>query len=92
VTGLSGRRRFELHRDTDVSGVSGTGVVADGDWFPDPFEVRFPDGTCLELPAGWCVIRWRGECRSTVLWESVDDAMKVHGHHGSTRLVWLDGS
>ena len=35
-------RTFELHRDTDVSGVSGTGVVAEG--------VEFADGTT--------VVRW----------------------------------
>jgi hypothetical protein len=28
-------RRFELHRDTDVNGVSGTGVVAEGVQFTD---------------------------------------------------------
>lgn len=83
-------RRFELHRDQDVSGVSGTGVVADGVQHPDPMVLEFPDGSRLELPAGWCRIRWRGDYQSTVLWESVDDAMAVHGHHGSTRLVWRD--
>lgn len=30
-------RRFQLHRDHDITGVSGPGVVADG--------VLFPDGT-----------------------------------------------
>jgi hypothetical protein len=84
-------RRFELHRDRDVSGVSGTGVVATGVCSPDPYRFDLPDGEVLDLPAGWCVIRWRGEYRSTVLWASVGDAMQVHGHHGSTRLVWVDG-
>lgn len=32
-------RRFELHREEDVSGVSGTGVVAEG--------VAFSDGRVL---------------------------------------------
>ncbi len=83
-------RRFELHRDQDVSGVSGTGIVADGVEFETPFLMQLPDGTHLSLPAQWCVIRWRGAYQSTVMWESVSDAMAVHGHHGSTRLVWLD--
>lgn len=69
-------RRFQLHRDTDVSGVSGTGIVADG--------VMWTDGTAS--------IRWRSEHASVVFWdrgmESVD---KIHGHGGATRVVWIDG-
>lgn len=89
-------RRFELHRDQDVSGVSGTGVVADGVQYDFEWPIIFPDtpggsDRDMVLPRGWCVIRWRGEYRSTVLWDSVDDAMAVHGHHGSTRLVWVEG-
>lgn len=67
-------RRFNLHRDHDVSGISGTGVVARG--------VEFPDGVvCL---------RWSGERPSTVVWNSLSDAMYVHGHGGKTRVVWID--
>jgi hypothetical protein len=47
-------RTFEFHRDADVTGVSGTGIVADG--------VAFDDGVT--------VVRWRGERRSTVVWPS----------------------
>jgi hypothetical protein len=65
-------RTFELIRDEDVTGVSGTGVVADG--------VVFDDGIT--------VLRWRGERRSTVVWASVDDAVAIHGHDGKTRLVY----
>lgn len=65
-------RTFEFHRDADVTGVSGTGVVADG--------VTFDDGVT--------VVRWRGERRSTVVWPSVEDAIAVHGHDGATRLVY----
>ncbi|MFD3748361.1 hypothetical protein [Nocardia sp. NPDC058633] len=67
-------RTFEFHRDADVSGVSGTGVVADGIVFDD----------------GHVALRWRGERRSTVTWSSVEDAIAVHGHDGKTRLVWTD--
>lgn len=66
--------RFELHRDIDVTGVSGSGVVADG--------VLFPDGTVC--------IHWRGPCPSTVVWQSIADAIAVHSHGGKTRFVWLD--
>lgn len=66
-------KTFQLARDIDVSGISGTGVVADG--------VVFPDGTC--------VIRWRGGRQSTVVWPSIDDVEAIHGHGGATRIVWL---
>lgn len=67
-------RRFQLERDTDVSGISGTGTVADG--------VEFPDGTV--------VIRWRGERQSTVVWPGIEDVEAIHGHGGATRIVWVD--
>jgi len=66
-------RTFQLHRDTDVTGVSGTGVVADG--------VEFPDGTV--------VVHWRGVHRSTVIWPSLADVEAVNGHGGATRIVVL---
>jgi hypothetical protein len=65
-------RTFELHRAEDVSGVSGTGVVADG--------VEFPDDTV--------VIRWRGRHASTVIWPDLATALAVHGHDGRTTVVW----
>lgn len=68
-------RRFELHRDLDVTGISGTGVVADG--------VDFPDGLV--------VVHWRGRRPSTVTWQGgISDVVAVHGHGGHTRIVWLD--
>ncbi|GAA2192792.1 hypothetical protein [Streptomyces bangladeshensis] len=67
-------RRFHLQRTTDITGVSGTGRVADG--------VLWPDGTVS--------IRWRGERPSTVHWGSLADAEAVHGHGGHTRIVWDD--
>jgi hypothetical protein len=69
-----GPRLFRLQRDRDVSGVSGTGHVADG--------VRWPDGTVT--------IRWRGDRPSTVHWDQLADAEAVHGHQGATRIVWAD--
>ncbi|WP_218717046.1 hypothetical protein [Nocardia sp. MH4] len=69
---MSAVRTFEFRRDRDLSGVSGTGVVADG--------VVFDDGTT--------VVHWRGEHRSTVVWPSVEAAIAVHGHDGATRLVY----
>lgn len=66
-------RCFILRRDMDVSGVSGTGVVALG--------VQFSDGLV--------VLRWLGEHGSTVIWPSIEDAKAVHGHDGLTQVVWL---
>lgn len=71
---MSESSRFHLARDVDVSGVSGVGVVADG--------IEFPDGTC--------VIRWRGERQSTVVWPSIADVEAIHGHGGATRIMWDD--
>lgn len=68
-------RRFVLQRDVDVSGVSGTGVVAEG--------VVFSDGTA--------VIRWvAGEHRSTVVWPDLASVEAIHGHGGATRIAWID--
>jgi hypothetical protein len=69
-------RRFELHRDIDLSGISGTGVVAEG--------IEFTDGVVA--------MRWMGQWPTSVVFhdrgmESVD---AVHGHGGATRIVWLD--
>jgi hypothetical protein len=64
---------FGLYRHQDVTGVSGTGTVAYG--------VQFADGTT--------VLRWLGENPSTVIWESLEAAMRVHGHDGKTQVVWL---
>jgi hypothetical protein len=64
---------FALYRHQDVTGVSGTGTVAHG--------VRFADGQV--------VIRWLGDAPSTVVWASLEDALRVHGHDGRTRVVWL---
>lgn len=67
-------RRFYLQRTHDVTGVSGTGHIADG--------VLWPDGSAS--------IRWTGQRPSTVWWSTLDDAIHVHGHGGNTRIVWID--
>jgi hypothetical protein len=64
--------RFELHRHHDVSGISGTGVVAEG--------IVFSDGTA--------VLHWLGEWNSTVVHKSVEQVIAVHGHSGATELIF----
>jgi hypothetical protein len=56
-----------------VTGVSGTGTVAEG--------VEFSDGTVV---LKWCV----GDHRSTVFWDSITDVEAIHGHDGRTQVVW----
>lgn len=68
-------RRFVLRRAVDVSGVSGTGDVAEG--------VEWSDGTVA--------LRWRGKWATTVVWDyGLDALLAVHGHNGSTVVRWLD--
>jgi hypothetical protein len=66
-------RLFNLVRETDVSGVSGTGVVAEG--------VVFSDGTA--------VLRWLTATASTAIYASIWSLRDIHGHGGATQVVWL---
>lgn len=79
-------RRFELVRETDVSGTSGTGVVAVG--------VEYPDGAVH--------MQWRNESNDDLETESngcafkpapdgVEATLEIHGHAGRTELRWIDG-
>jgi hypothetical protein len=63
---------LHLERDEDVSGVSGTGVVAYG--------VEFPDGTI--------VLRWDTVVNSTVYYNNLQDLEKIVSHGGKTRIVY----
>lgn len=69
-------RRFLLERHADPSGLSGTGVVAEG--------VEFTDGS---VTMRW-VSRWP---TSTVFHgHGIESVQAVHGHAGQTEVVWLD--
>lgn len=70
-------RRFVLNRRIDVTGVSGTGPVADG--------VEFPDGRVA--------MRWRPGAigkTSTATYDDIDTVNAIHGHDGATQVVWID--
>jgi hypothetical protein len=69
-------RRFHFNRKQDVSGVSGTGKVCEG--------IQFSDGKCA--------VRWLTKTASTEMWDTVEEAIAVHGHGGATELVWDDGA
>lgn len=66
-------RKFNLVRTEDISGVSGTGIVAEG--------VQFTDGTIA--------LRWLSKHKSTAIYDCIADVQAIHGHEGRTRIVWL---
>lgn len=75
-------RVFQVVRDVDMTGISGTGVVADG--------CQFPDGTVA--------VRWRevtgpnydrGVRATTVIFPSIDAVEALHGHNGATRIEFV---
>jgi hypothetical protein len=66
-------RNFTLERSEDVTGVSGTGTVAEG--------VEFSDGM---VALRWIV----GRYRSTVILESIKSVETIHGHNGATQVKW----
>ena len=68
-------RTFELVRYRDPSGVSGTGVVAEG--------CEFSDGSVA--------LRWRGDNPATAVWPDLDSVLAVHGHQGATEVRWVEG-
>lgn len=68
-------RRFELHRVEDKTGVSGTGVIAEG----------------LEFSDGHACLRWKTQYRSTTIYDSMKDVEAIHGHGGTTKIVWEIG-
>lgn len=85
-------RHYELHRDDDVNGVSGEGVVADFVEFDEPIRIEWPDGEVTELGPGWGRMRWRGELTSTVMHASIETAEKIHGHGGRSRFVRVEAT
>jgi hypothetical protein len=73
-------RRFALYRVTDVSGVSGTGIIAWG--------IAYGAAGDEDV-----AIRWRGDTtgvQQLCIFRSVQQVLLVHGHAGKTRIVWLD--
>ena len=67
-------RRFVLLRHKDESGVSGTGIVAEG--------VQFGNGKCA--------LSWLTDVSSVAVYESLKDVLRIHGHSGYTEAQWID--
>lgn len=64
-------RWHDLVRHHDPTGVSGTGRVAE--------IAEFEDGTT--------VLRWLSGTPSTVVYDRIEDVVRIHGHGGSTEVV-----
>ena len=67
-------RRFQVKRLEDKSGVSGTGIVAEG--------VEFDDGTVA--------MRWLSNKASITFFFNIKHLKDLHGHNGKTKIKWLD--
>lgn len=65
-------RKFRLDRVIDSTGVSGTGVIAEG--------IVFSDGTVA--------MRWLTRWRSTGFYSSMEDLLEIHTHGGDTVVLW----
>lgn len=67
-------KTFVLDRLVDETGISGTGHVAEG--------VVFGNG---KVAVGWQGLQG---VPSVVVFDSVEDMEKIHGHNGLTKVVW----
>jgi len=69
-------RTFRLVRTEDVSGVSGTGVVAEG----------------VEFSSGVVALTWLSPWPTSVVFHDrgIESVLHVHGHNGLTQLVFDD--
>ena len=74
ISSNSQMRRFVLLRVEDLTGVSGTGEVAEGTVFS----------------SGLAVIRWLREPFAMGVYQNLDDVISVHGHEGRTQLQFID--
>ena len=65
-------KTFKLVRHHDISGVSGTGIVAEG----------------VTFDSGQTVIYWTRPPHTLSVYPSPEAVLDVHGHDGSTRIEW----
>lgn len=63
---------FVLNRTEDETGVSGTGIVAEG--------VQFTNGKCA--------LSWLSEHTSVALYDDIAVLEAIHGHDGKTVVEW----
>ena len=65
-------RTFHLQRNEDETGVSGTGIVAEG----------------VEFSNGVCILCWLDELLSLKIYNSIEDVERIHGHKGKTNIIF----
>lgn len=68
-------KRFVFLRKNDISGISGCGRVAEG---------------CLFADTGQVVVHWLGSHGSINIYNSLEDVEYIHGHNGSTEIIFED--
>lgn len=66
-------RQFVLVRHKDVTGTSGTGIVAEGVVFED----------------GQAVLKWLRKPYSLGVFPSLKNLLDVHGHEGNTQVRFV---
>lgn len=67
-------KTFHIIRNRDVSGISGTGIIAEGCVFHD----------------GQTVLSWFGRYHTIEISPHWEDIEAIHGHGGLTRIVWSE--
>lgn len=67
-------KRFHFERKQDVSGISGTGRVAEG----------------VILSTGEVVLNWLGEHSSINIYHSINDVNFIHSHGSCTSIIFDD--
>jgi hypothetical protein len=67
-------KRFYLQRDEDVSGLSGTGRVAEG----------------IEFVNGLVALSWLSPHPSVLVYPNMRQIAELHGHEGKTKIMWVD--
>lgn len=64
---------FQLVRHEDETGISGTGVIAEG----------------VEFSNGVCVLNWLTDFTSQGIYPSIEEIIDIHGHEGRTVLRYI---
>ena len=65
-------KTFKLVRSVDVSGISGTGSIAEGIVFHDKQTV----------------LSWFGRIHSIEVFPCLENVLEIHGHGGATKIEW----
>jgi hypothetical protein len=65
-------RKFKLVRDDDETGISGTGVVAEG----------------IEFSNGMCAMCWLTAMHSVAVYPNARQLEAIHGHNGRAKIVF----